>query len=188
MAEPFNVEAFRRQMRGKTQNIAQDGSSHMAPLSVPQWDNGQNHTVEYYPVTQAQPAQSWPPQGQAMPTPQMESIPVFAPPPGTAMAMENAPTKFKKPRFSLRREKKEKVPKVKKIKAEASARPQASTTSPAMIFMFGLATGILCFFVGSMIMSHIFADNSAKTFADMQKRNNGIQQPVLPKAAAEKTP
>jgi len=62
----------------------------------------------------------------------------------------------KNSRFSLKWTQKEKAPKVKKEEKVKIEKVHTIRTSPAMIFMFGLACGILSFFVGSMIMSHIF--------------------------------
>ena len=121
----------------------------------------------------------------------MPAAPVFAPPPGVGTdIVEEVP---KTSRFKRGRPAKEKTPKVKitkikktkgvKNKGEAAEMTHTTKTSPAIIFMFGMATGIVCFLVGNMLMSNLLSDNSAKSFRDIERQNAQAQQPVLPKSA-----
>ena len=148
----------------------------------------------YSPPAAGQP-QAWVPQGQAMQAPQgpqMMQPPVYATPPAAVDALPLDEAASKKPRFSLKRLKKVKAPKIEKtptlqpakaqtVEAEIDS-PEGHSTkmSPAMIFMFGMATGIVCFLVGNMIMSNLFASKPTNNIADIAKRNASIQQPVLP--------
>ncbi len=133
-----------------------------------------NHV--YTPPVAVQP-QAWATQGQVMQAPQimqpqagalqMPPAPVFAPPPATVAAPQLDEAAPKKSRFSLKRLIKEKAPKTKTAAKDNTAdnhttevsttEVHTSKTSPAMIFMFGMATGIVCFLVGNMIMSTVFA-------------------------------
>ena len=58
----------------------------------------------------------------------------------------------KKPRFNLKRLKKEKMPKVKKAEVQDMVEGQTLKTSPAIIFMFGLVCGILIPRIVGMIL------------------------------------
>lgn len=142
---------------------------------------------------QMAPAYAPPPQHQQ---PQF-TTPQFTPPPShmTELEMQDeAPAKTS--RFSLKRAKKEKpakAPKVKKVKAAKEAGEETvhkTKTSPAIIFMFGMATGIVAFLVGNMVMSGLLDDKTAQSFRDIERQNAQAKQPVLPGQAklAEATP
>ena len=177
MAEPFNVEQFRQQMRGQ----------------VPQ---GQQPVIPQPP--QVQPGQAQYPQGWTPPvqaqhvqlSPQMQQhlapAPVFAPPP-SAMLDEQANDVKKKSKFSLKRSSKVKTPKVKKVKTKKAEDTHRAKKSPAMIFMFGMAAGVGCALAGSMLMSSLVSDNSAQKFRDIERQNARAQQPVLPKQSPSET-
>lgn len=159
----------------------------------------QEYAPQPYPQYQPQlqqaaqphmPPQEWAPQHQHMQQPHlmqpqtpMHHMPepaVFAPPPGTTIeVVEEAP---KASRFKRKRAAKVKTPRVKKSKAETSEAVHTSKTSPAIIFMFGMATGIVAFLVGNMLMSNLLADDSAKSFRDIESQNAQAQQPVLPQS------
>jgi len=142
---------------------------------------------------QVQSPQGYAPQMTQPQTPMhhMPPPPVFtAPPVPVADIVEEAP---KKSRFSLKRFAKTKTLKVPKIKkseklelaaemSEASDVVHTSNTSPALIFMFGMATGIACFLVGNMLMSTFLADNSPQSFRDIERQNAQAQQLVLPRS------
>jgi len=143
----------------------------------------------YSPPAAGQP-QAWVPQGQTMQAPQVPQMmqpPVYATPPAAVDAPPLDEATSKKPRFSLKRLKKIKTPKIKKAAKAQTAEAEIDSveghktkTSPAIIFMFGMATGIVCFLVGNMIMSNLFASKPTNNIADIAKRNASIQQPVLP--------
>jgi len=222
MAEPFNIEKFRQQMRGQTPDVPQPVPVQMQGTPVngvmpppmpqsfqpgqvppqmppqPQYTpqqmvppippshsvQAQPHAQNYNPPIGGQP-QAWVPQGQSMPAPQMMPPPGFAPPPAVMAPAEDEVTSLKKPRFSLKRIKKEKAPKINRVKKEKIAEEHTTKTSPAMIFMFGLTCGIVSFLVGSMVMSNVFADKSSRNIQDIQARNASVQQPVLPTASTD---
>ena len=119
------------------------------------------HTQPQTPPMAGQ-AQAWAPQAQPMaaqpmPAPQMMPPSSYTAPlaPGSAPLEAEAP--IKKSLFNLKRLKKEKAPKVKKAVTDKAEGVEASKLSPAMIFMFGMAAGILCCLIGNMIISKIFA-------------------------------
>ena len=112
--------------------------------------------------------QAWAPQGQA---PQGQAVPMvqqaaqFVPQMAAQMmpqqvftapaAAPQAPleeARSKKPRFNLKRLKKEKMPKVKKAEVQDMVEGQTLKTSPAIIFMFGLVCGILIPRIVGMIL------------------------------------
>ena len=192
MAELFNPEQYHQQMSGQNAQLPQGQyqdqyQSHQntaqpyqpQPAQHPQMQQTQIPPNPYLP-------QEWAAQHQPMQQPQspphhMPAPPVFAPPPGaTAQEAEAAP---KASRLKRKRVAKVKTPKVKKNKAEASGAVHTSKTSPAIIFMFGMATGIVAFLVGNMMMSNFLTDNSAKSFREIERQNAQVQQPVLPKSA-----
>lgn len=210
MAEPFNVEQFRQRMNGDAPQI-QPQPEQAFPLSQPyqQQSQTQGQTEPYQPYHAAQPqyhaqpyaappqqalapqmpSQLWQPQHQPLQQPQtpvhhMPPPPVFAPPPGGGdEKMEQIPTTS---RFKLKRGtkvKSPKAPKVKKSKADKSNTVHTTKTSPSIIFMFGMATGIVCFLVGNIVMSNVLTDKTAKSFREIERRNAQAQQPVLPKTA-----
>ena len=142
---------------------------------------------------QQMPPQTWSPQVQETqhphmmqpqtPVHHMPPPPVFAPPPSAQSAVEEVEAPFKKSRFSFKRGSKVKTPKVKKNKAgkaDKVATADAQKTSPAMTFMFGMATGIVCFLLGNMAMSSLLSDNTAQDFKDIQNQNAQAQQLQMP--------
>ena len=172
------------QMQG--QMAAQHAPQPMVPqpMAPPMPQNPgfqpQPQAQPYSPPAAGQP-QAWVPQGQTM------QPPVYATPPAAVDAPPLDEATSKKPRFSLKRLKKIKTPKIKKAAKAQTAEAEidspevhSTKTSPAMIFMFGMATGIVCFLVGNMIMSNLFASKPTNNIADIAKRNASIQQPVLP--------
>ena len=181
------------QMQG--QMAAQHAPQPMVPqpMAPPMPQNPgfqpQPQAQPYSPPAAGQP-QAWVPQGQTMQAPhvpQMMQPPVYATPPAAVDAPPLDEAASKKPRFSLKRLKKIKTPKIKKAAKAQTAEAEidspevhSTKTSPAMIFMFGMATGIVCFLVGNMIMSNLFASKPTNNIADIAKRNASIQQPVLP--------
>ena len=145
------------------------------PVPQPQFQ-GQPQQPQQQPQPQPQPyiqpvagqLQAWAPQGQA---PQGQAVPmvqqaaqvvpqmaaqmmpqqVFTAPAAALQApLEEA--RSKKPRFNLKRLKKEKMPKVKKAEVQDMVEGQTLKTSPAIIFMFGLVCGILIPRIVGMIL------------------------------------
>ena len=138
----------------------------------PQQQEQQQLQPQPQPQSYGQPVagqpQAWVPQGQA---PQGQAVPMvqqaaqFVPQMAAQMmpqqvftapaAAPQAPleeARSKKPRFNLKRLKKEKMPKVKKAEVQDMVEGQTLKTSPAIIFMFGLVCGILIPRIVGMIL------------------------------------
>lgn len=204
MAELFDPEQYRQQMGGQNSASAQGYPQAVPAQAAPQPYQPPHMHQAQMQQTQAQPRpyqpQEWAPQHHQPQNPHMmqpqtpvhhmPAAPVFAPPPGTgADSVEEAP---KPSRFKRKAGVKLKKAKVKKTRApknkgeasgDASEAVHTTKSSPAMIFMFGMASGIVCFLVGNMVMSNLLTDNSAKSFRDIERQNAQAQQPVLPKSA-----
>lgn len=174
MPELFDAEQYRQQQYAQQRQLAAE------PLIQP-------HAPLQHQGQGQQPHMMQP----QTPVHHMPPPPVFAPPPGPiADSVETAP---KKSRFSLKRASKLKAPKAPRFKKSKQVRAagaevledavHTTNTSPAMIFMFGMATGIVCFLVGNMLMTTLLTDNSPQSFRDIERQNAQAQQPVLPKSA-----
>ena len=159
------------------------------PPMAPVWAGQQQTAPQAY---QSYPTQ--PPQHQAHAAPHTPPTQMFMPPPGLMPKTEEIAPPKKMSRFKLKRGRKEKPAKPPKGKAVKGPNLDAdgeviqkARTSPAMIFMFGMATGILCFIVGSTVMSGLLEDKSAKSFAEIERKSAMAQQPVLPTQTSEQT-
>ncbi|MEP3889068.1 MAG: hypothetical protein ABJN69_01300 [Hellea sp.] len=201
MAELFNAEQYHQQMSGQNaqmpqgqyQGQPQDQYQAQQPIAQPyqpqQMQQTQTPPNPYQPqewAPQHQPMQQTPMMQPQTPMHHMPAAPVFAPPPGMgADIIQEAPkpSRFKRGRLAKVKTPKVKKTKAKKSKGEAVEASHTTKTSPAIIFMFGMATGIVCFVVGNMAMSNLLTDNSAKSFRDIERQNATAQQPVLPKSA-----
>jgi len=230
MAEPFNVEKFREQMRGQVPNAPQQvpaqmqaspasgmpppmPHSYQAPRppqqmpSQPQYApqqmmppvlqqraaQPQPSAQNYNPPAGGQP-QAWAPQSQAMPAPQMmqpqagmaqmPQVPVFTPPPvGTAQeVMEEI--KPKKSRFSLKRPRKEKLPKVKIEKPDGVSASKSSVRP----FLLGLVSGVALSLIGSVFLGTIMTKKTDQKFESVAAATAEVE-PVneAPQAAIELT-
>lgn len=196
MAEPFNIEQFRQQMRSQG-NVAPQAQPQPVPQQMPPQIAPPPMPQKYYaaqPQPMAQPAggqpQAWPQQGQMMPAPQimqpqagmpqMPQAPVFAPPPNAVAQEVMEEASSKKSRFSLKRSKKEKTPKAKKVRKDQIGETNKTKSSPATIFMLGMTTGMACFFVGNMVMSSVFAPKPAQNLTVQQTQNASVQQNAAP--------
>lgn len=119
---------------------------------------------------------------QPMSAQHMPPPPAFAPPPSAVPAEQGEQT-VKKSKFKLKLPSKGKAPKIKKVKSEQAVETSEGShkgkTSPAMIFMFGMATGIACFFLGNMVISALFGDSSPKNFAEIERLNTNAQETVV---------
>jgi len=160
-----------------------------APPMAPVWAGQQQTAPQAYQSYPAQPAQHQPQAAPHTPPAQM-----FMPPPGLMPKTEETAPPKKMSRFKLKRSRKEKPAKAPKVKAVKEPNldvngevTHKTRTSPAMIFMFGMATGILCFLVGNMAMSGLLEDKSAKSFREIERKNAMAQQPVLPAQTSEQT-
>lgn len=177
---------------------------HMPP-PMPQ-NMPQNYAVQPQPMAQTytQPvagqaqAQAWTSQAPAVPAPQMmqphmmppqagapymQQMPqaaVFAPLPSDISSAEIEEPSPKKSRFSLKWTKKEKAPKVEKIKEDIITNAGASKRSSAMIFMLGMAAGMACFLVGNMVISNIFTNKPQQNLADIQAATVSLKPSVTP--------
>ena len=159
------------------------------PAMVPQSQPYPQSQPQSYGQAVGGAPQAWAPQGQpqAQPMQMQHMMPppaAFMPPIAQSQA-QPVETPSKKSRFNLKRLKKEKAPKIKKVKAQDMPEGNVRKTPPAKIFIFGFACGILSFFILSTIMSSVFAGNSSQSVQDLQAQNSGIQQPALPTAEVE---
>jgi len=200
MAEPFNIEKFRQQMRGQIPDVPQPVPVQMqgAPVNgvmpppMPQsFQSGQvpqhmppqpqyapqqmippippSHSVQaqphaqnYNPSIGGQP-QAWVPQGQSMPAPQMMPPPGFAPPPAAMAPAEAEVTPLKKPRFSLKRIKKVKVPELKEGKLD-KASGLSIPKSSLMPFLLGLGSGVVLSLIGIVSLGSIMTKKTNQKF------------------------
>ena len=201
MATPFNPEEYQPQTSGVAPQLYQPVPPNpYAPQSyTPQVPAHQAHN----PQLQAQPhasqphaPQQWTPpahnnyhQAPAEPAyhndPPMAQAQTFAPPPSATGNTPEPAVEKKSFLKKLKRGKKEKAPaqakeKTAKVKAEKAAVEHKTKTSPPIIFMFGMATGILCFLIGNMAMTGLLSDKTAQSFHEIERQNKMAQQPVLP--------
>jgi hypothetical protein len=163
--------------------------SQQPPQMAQAWAGQEGLAPQAY---QSHPGQ--PPQHQPQAAPHTAPAQMFAPPPGLMPKTEEIAPPKKMSRFKLKRGRKEKPAKAPKGKAVKEPNLdvngeiiQKARTSPAMIFMFGMATGILCFLLGNMAMSGLLEDKSVKSFAEIERKNAMAQQPVLPAQTLEQT-
>ena len=116
-------------------------------------------------VPQVQPRQMPPHMVQQsahmQPVHQMPHAPAFAPQPNMVPAPQGTPEQAvqeagKKSLFNFKRGSKLKAPKINKAKTEKTDTLQTATTPPVKIFIFGMACGIICCLIGSMILPILF--------------------------------
>ena len=183
-AQPYAPQAYAPQVPAHQAHSPQ-AQPYVSQPHVSQPQASQPHAPQQW-TPPAQNNYNQAPAGQpyhnAPPMPQAQA---FAPPPS---AMDNTPeSAVEKKSFlkKLKRGKKEKAPaqakeKPAKVKAEKVAVEHKTKTSPPIIFMFGMATGILCFLIGNMAMTGLLSDKTAQSFHEIERQNAMAQQPVLP--------
>ena len=168
---PQMVPAQMMPQQASHQQIQPPMPQQPQPVPQPQFQ-GQPQQPQQQPQPQPQPyiqpvagqLQAWAPQGQA---PQCQAMPMVQQAPQMVQQMmpqqaftapaaaPQAPleqARSKKPRFNLKRLKKEATSKVKKTEVQDIVEGQTRKTSPAIIFMFGIACGILIPRIVGMIL------------------------------------